>query len=58
MKVKCLMCHEDFSDDDLQEFAELGEKYHIESASFFCPDCWDSFQRLDLEDRMKILIPK
>lgn len=52
----CKSCGDTFTADDLREFREMGEAYHREKGCFLCPDCWDSFQRLPLEDQMQLLM--
>ena len=52
----CKSCGDTFTADDLREFREMGEAYNREKGCFLCPDCWDSFQRLPLEDQMQLLM--
>lgn len=54
--IACQMCGEHLTTDDFKEFREMGEEYHREKGCFFCPDCWDAFQRLPLERQAEILI--
>ena len=30
----------------------MGEIFHKDKGSFFCPDCWDNYCHLDLEDQI------
>lgn len=52
----CRVCGERYTAADLKELREMGEAYHREKGCFFCPDCWDDFQRLPLERQAEILI--
>lgn len=52
----CFDCGERFTSEDLREFREWGEPYHKEKGCFLCPDCYDSFQRMTLEDQMDFLL--
>ena len=54
---KCLFCEDTYTKQDLAELDEMGEKYHLESdyEPFVCPDCFDDFQRLPLEEQLKAL---
>lgn len=52
--IECVMCGETFTEDDLTELREMGEAYHREEGCFLCPDCWDSFRRMDPEEQMKM----
>ena len=51
---KCKRCGEEYSAEDLRELKEMGENYN--KSPFLCPDCWDDFQRLDLEDQRDLLL--
>jgi|GEM_PF-4164660 len=44
-KLKCLFCEDRYTDEDLAELKEMGEKYHLESKQFVCPDCYDDLRR-------------
>lgn len=55
-KIECAICGEPYSSDDLKELTDMGEHYHQEEGCFLCPDCWDSFQRMDPEEQAKIAI--
>lgn len=52
----CKGCGETFTDADLRDFRDMGEAYHREKGCFLCPDCWDDFQRLTLEEQAAILL--
>lgn len=52
--IECVMCGESFSEADLVDFREIGEAYHREEGCFLCPDCWDSFRRMDPEEQLKM----
>lgn len=54
--VKCVMCGDTFTEADLAELREIGEAYHREKGCFLCPDCWDSFQRMPLEEQARVAI--
>ena len=54
--IECVMCGETFTETDLTELREMGEAYHREEGCFLCPDCWDSFRRMDPEEQMKMAI--
>ena len=54
--IVCRMCGEDFTEGDLDDFRDLGEQYHWEKGCFLCPDCWDEFQRLTLEEQAAALL--
>jgi|GEM_PF-2870310 hypothetical protein len=54
-ELVCQKCGERFTDTDLQEFREMGEAFHREKGFFLCPDCWDDFQHLTLEEQMVYL---
>ena len=51
---KCKMCGEEYSKADLRELRMMGDDYN--RFPFICPDCWDNFQRLDLEDQEALLM--
>ena len=55
-EIECVMCGETYTSDDLKELDDMGEHYHREEGCFLCPDCWDNFQRLPLEEQTKIAI--
>lgn len=40
----------------LTELLEMGEAYHREKGCFLCPDCWDSFRRMDPEEQVKLAL--
>lgn len=53
-EVECVMCGDTFTETELAELREMGEAYHHEEGCFLCPDCWDSFQRMDPEEQLKM----
>lgn len=55
-KIECAMCGDTFTEADLKELDDMGERYHREDGCFLCPDCWDSFKRMDPEDQAKVAI--
>lgn len=55
-EVECVMCGETFTETDLTELQEMGEAYHREEGCFLCPDCWDSFRRMDPEEQVKMAV--
>lgn len=54
--VVCCICGEDYDESDLLEFERSGEQYWQENGCFFCPDCWDDFNRMSLEDQAAALL--
>lgn len=54
-KIKCLFCEDTYTEQDLSELKDMGEKYHLESKQFVCPDCYDDLRRLPLEEQLKAL---
>lgn len=54
--MKCALCEEQFTDEDLEEMMEMGEVFHRESNYFICPDCYDDYRRMSLEDQLNILM--
>lgn len=52
-KFTCRFCGDVFTNEDLREFREMGEAYFRGEALFVCPDCYDAFSRLPLEDQAK-----
>lgn len=54
--IVCRMCGEDFTEADLDDFRDMGEEYHWENGCFFCPDCWDTFNRMSLEEQAAELL--
>lgn len=55
-EIECAMCGDTFTEADLAEFQEMGEEYHREKKCFLCPDCWDTFQRMPLEEQARVAI--
>ncbi len=56
IEIKCAMCGDTFTEADLADFEEMGEAYHREKRFFLCPDCWDDYQRMTLEQRADIAL--
>lgn len=55
-KVRCARCGDIFTTADLNELREMGETYYLEKGCFLCPDCWDVFQRMSLEEQAQAAI--
>lgn len=55
-KVRCARCGDIFTTADLNELREMGEAYYLEKGCFLCPDCWDAFQRMSLEEQAQAAI--
>ncbi len=55
-EIECTMCGDTFTEADLAEFQEMGEVYYHEKECFLCPDCWDVFQRMPLEEQAHIAL--
>ena len=49
--MKCSKCKGIYEDEDLRELKEMGESYSLHP--FICPDCYDRFNKLNLEDQFK-----
>ena len=56
MRHKCIFCEDKFTDEELSELKEMGEKYWLTKTEFICPDCRDDLQRLPLEDQYQAII--
>lgn len=56
MEYVCQVCGEQYTADDLKELREMGERYYHDKSCFFCPDCWDDFQRLPIEEQTEKLL--
>ena len=54
--MKCALCGEQFTDEDFEEMMEMGEVFHRESNYFICPDCYDDYRRMSLEDQLIALM--
>ena len=46
------MCGEEFTDEEIEEMLSMGEKIYCETTGFVCPDCYDDYYRLVLEDQL------
>jgi|GEM_PF-3091755 len=60
-KVRCLFCEDIF--ENLNELRQMGERFWIEKPrgedkepGFICPDCFDNFNRLEYEEKVKALL--
>ena len=56
MSFVCVHCKEEFDSFDLREFKQMGEKYYKDKGTFVCPDCYDYFEMLDLEEQFKSVL--
>lgn len=54
--MKCALCGEQFTDDDLEDLMEMEETFHREGNYFMCPDCYDDYRRMSLEDQLIALM--
>lgn len=54
--VVCRMCGDRFTEADLRELRGFNEPCWRDGEMFICPDCWDDFERMDLDDQAKLLI--
>lgn len=52
----CLLCGEHYTTNDIKELRDMGEKYYCEDGCFFCPDCWDKYQQMPVEQQIDILM--
>ncbi len=55
-EIECTMCGDTFTETDLAEFQDMGEAYHREKECFLCPDCWDAYQRMPLEEQARVAL--
>lgn len=55
-KVRCARCGDIFTTADLNELREMGEAYYLGKGYFLCPDCWDMFQQMHLEEQARAAI--
>jgi len=53
--MKCLMCGEEYTRQDIKELREMGEQFHHDRNCFICPDCYDYYSHLSLEEQLKLL---
>ena len=53
MKV-CTKCGDKFSGEEISEWRSEHEAFS--DHPFICPDCYDRFQRMDLEDQFSVLM--
>ncbi len=51
--IQCSMCGEQFTADEVKELAEMGEPIQFYDGVFLCPDCYDSYSRLSLEEQFE-----
>jgi len=54
--MKCALCGEQFTDDDLEDLMEMEETFHREGNYFICPDCYDDYRRMCLENQLIALM--
>ncbi len=54
--MKCLLCGEQYTRKDIRELQEMGEQFHRDRNSFICPDCYDRYSSLSLEEQFKLLL--
>ena len=54
--TKCFFCEDRFTNAELKELKEMGEKYARTKECFICPDCYDDFNRLPLEEQFRALL--
>lgn len=52
----CAGCGDRYTREDIKGPAECGEKCFKGPGFFLCPDCYDAFTRLDLEDQEAYLL--
>ena len=50
----CTKCGDLFTDEDLAELRKEHESFSMDP--FMCPDCYDRFSRMDLEDQFEDLM--
>ena len=53
--IKCRICGDTFTPEDIDGMGEFGDPFYYESGVLICPDCYDSFSCLTLEDQMDTL---
>ena len=51
---KCVFCGQIYTDEELKELKGAGEPTGMNP--FLCPDCFDDFQKMNLEDQMIFLM--
>ena len=51
--MQCSMCGEQFTADEVKELAEMGEPFQFCDGKFFCPDCYERYNRQSLEDQFE-----
>ncbi len=54
MVYRCTRCGEVYTKEELKELREMGEAVNMNP--FLCPDCFDDFSRLALENRFDELM--
>lgn len=55
MKI-CVRCKDRFSSEEISEWRTEHEPFS--TSPFMCPDCYDAFSRMDLEDQLTALLPE
>ncbi len=53
--IKCRICGDTFTPDDIEGMREIGDPFHYENGALICPDCYDRFSHLTLEDQLHTL---
>lgn len=53
MKI-CTRCGERYTSEEISELRAEGEQFSLHP--FMCPDCYDSFERQNLEDQFAQLM--
>ncbi len=51
--MKCEFCGALFTDNELEELREMGESFYLDESIFICPDCYDRFEHLSLEEQFE-----
>lgn len=51
----CFRCKEVYTEDDLEELREMGERYYKRYGYFMCPDCYDDYRRLPRAEKASII---
>lgn len=54
--MKCLMCNEEYSRQDISDLREMGEEFYRSCDCFICPDCYDHYSSLSLEEQTQLLL--
>ncbi len=54
--MKCRICGEEFSRDDIRDLKDMHEEFFRKGQLFICPDCWDDLNHTDPEDQINFLL--